>query len=225
MRKNIAQAKNMILGQIYTNEVTDARILQVMTDIDRDQFVPASLHGAAYVDEDLPLGNGRFMLAPLTLAKLLNLTGIAEPSRVLVIGAYNGYVAALAAKLAHHVVATDINSEALDIARVNLQRLHLKNVDLQAVKSLADGYALSAPYDVILVPGAVEHIPESLGSQLGINGRLACVRNVAERPGIAGGLGKGVLVTRVGGHLQYREHFDASSPLLPGFKDEPAFSL
>jgi len=224
--KPSVQAQHMIFGQIYTNEVTDPRILQAMIDVPREAFVPPSLKGAAYVDEDLPLGEGgRFMLAPLTVARLFHLTEIAERSRVLIIGAYNGYMAAIAAKLAHHVVATDTDSDMLEKARTNLQRFNLNNVDIQTVKSLADGYALSAPYDVIIINGAVEHIPESLGSQLGINGKLSTVRNVASRPGIVGGLGKLVLVTRVSGHLQYREHYDAAAPLLPGFKNDPAFTL
>lgn len=223
--KPSVQANHMVLGQLYTNAINDKRVLQAMVDVPRELFLPEGLRGSAYVDEDLPLGKDRYMLEPLSAARLIAYADISESSRVMVIGVYNGYVAALAAKIAHHVVATDTDTTALESAKVNLEKLSLSNVNLQTVKSLADGYALSAPYDAIIIAGAVEFIPESLASQLSIHGRLTAIRNVASRPGMQGGLGKGVIVTRAAGQLQHRDIFDASTPLLPGFKSQPAFSL
>ncbi|MDX2113618.1 MAG: protein-L-isoaspartate O-methyltransferase [Alphaproteobacteria bacterium] len=217
------QAKYMALGQLYTNEITDPRLLQAMVDVPREQFLPASLQGVAYVDEELPLADGRFLMEPLTVAKLLSLSEIQETSRVLVVGALTGYVVALAAKLAHHVVATETNPQMLAQTRENLAKLALSNVDLQQVKSLADGYALSAPYDAIIITGAVEVIPESLGSQLSIHGKLAAVFKVAQRPASRLGLGRGTLVTRAANGLQYREMFDASAALLPEFAKPAGF--
>jgi protein-L-isoaspartate(D-aspartate) O-methyltransferase len=98
-------------------------------------------------------------------------------------------------------------------------------MDLQQVKSLADGYALSAPYDVIIITGAVEVIPESLGSQLSIHGKLVAVFKVAQRPASTLGLGRGTVVTRAASGLQYREMFDASAALLPEFAKPVGFSF
>jgi len=223
--KTSTQAKMMALGQLYTNEITDKNLLQAMVDVPRETFLPAALRGSAYVDEDLPMGGGRFMLEPLNAARLISLASITQNCRVLVVGAYNGYMATLAGKIAHHVVAIDTNGDALEQAKVNIEKLGLSNINLQQVKSLANGYALSAPYDAIVICGAIDYIPEALASQLSIHGRLAAIRNVVKRPGIQGGLGKGLLVTRSGGQLQYREMFDASASPLPGFLAEPHFSL
>ncbi|MCE2926587.1 MAG: protein-L-isoaspartate O-methyltransferase [Rickettsiales bacterium] len=220
-----SQAKHMALGQLYTNEITDPRILQAMVDVPREHFVPAPLKGVAYVDEELPIGQGRFLMEPLTAAKLLLLSGISETNRVLVVGAVTGYVVALAAKIAHHVVATETDSQMLEVAKQNLSKLNLGNVDFQHVRSLADGYALSAPYDVIIITGAVEVIPESLGSQLSIHGKLTAVFKVAGRPASGLGLGRGTVVTRAAGGLQFREVFDASSALLPEFAKPAGFSF
>jgi len=223
--KTSTQATHMALGQLYTNEITDPRILQAMVDVPRELFVPEALRGVAYVDEELPLGGGRFLMEPLTVAKLLALSEMQEASRVLVVGALSGYVVALAAKIAHHVVATETDAQMINQTRENLAKLGLSNMDLQQVKSLADGYALSAPYDVIIITGAVEVIPESLGSQLSIHGKLVAVFKVAQRPASTLGLGRGTVVTRAASGLQYREMFDASAALLPEFAKPVGFSF
>ena len=84
---------------------------------------------------------------------------------------------------------------------------------------------MSAPYDAIVICGAIRFIPEALGSQLAIGGRLTAIRNVASRPGVQGGLGKGLLVRRLDHKLQYREHFDAAASLLPGFERPAGFTF
>lgn len=215
--------KNMILSQVFTNEVTDRRILQAMNDVPREPFLPEHLRGAAYIDEDLDIGNGRALMAPLTFAQLLDLAEITPSCRVLNIGCMTGYTAAVIAKLAGHVVAIDIDAAAIEQARVHVKRLALRDIDLEPVRSLVDGYALSAPYDVIVISGAVGFIPEKLSSQLGAGGRLVTVLNRATRPDSRGGLGKGLLVKRVNHTLQHREHFDASAVILPGFEQETSF--
>ncbi len=225
MTKTSMQAVHMALGQLYTNEVTDARILQAMVDVSREAFVPDSLKGSAYVDEDIRIKNGRYLPEPLTMARMLDLCQIAPESRVLVVGALNGYAAALCARLAQHVVAIESDAEMLESARTTLEHMGIRNVDYQQVKSMADGYALSAPYDAIIIAGAVQHVPENLGSQLSIHGRLATVLQKATRPGLPMGLGRLVLVTRAGGMLQMREQCDTSAALLPGFSQESGFSF
>lgn len=218
-----AQRQAMILGQIYTNDIIDERILTAMADIPREPFLPERLRGAAYVDEDLEISPGRYAMEPLTLAKLLDLAAILPSSRVLVIGCLQGYSAAIISRLAGEVIAVDIDSSAVDTAREHMKRLNIANVELQTVASLPDGYAAAAPYDIIVINGAVSFLPEALGAQLAMGGRLVTVRNVATRPGMKGGLGKGLLVERLDQRLQYREHFDASTVILPGFEADNGF--
>ena len=219
------QAQNMILGQVYTNEVTDQRILDALASVPRELFVPAALKGAAYVDEDIAIGEGRFLMEPLVLARLVQLAAITEESRVLVIGALNGYAAAIVAKLAQHVVAIEQSETMLEEARKQLAALGITNVDLQQVKSLADGFTPLAPYDAIIVAGAGSIISDNLAMQLALHGKLVAVRNLSINPAGVQGLGKGVLVTRVGAQLEYHEHFDAATALLPGFENKAGFTF
>jgi protein-L-isoaspartate(D-aspartate) O-methyltransferase len=211
----------MILGQLYTNDIVDKRILEAMADIPREPFLPEGLRGAAYVDEDMDVGNGRYMMEPLTFAKLLDLAEITPACRILNIGCLNGYSAAILSRLGAHVVGVDVDTNAIVEARTHMQSFGITNVNLQPVSTMSDGYAMSAPYNVIVIQGAIGFISEVLGSQLAVGGRLVTIRNIAKRSDSPVGLGKGLLVTRIEHKLQYREHFDASCAVLPSF-EQPA---
>ena len=209
------QAVNMTLGQLATNTVQDPRILQLLVDIPREDFVPQAQRKAAYIDQNIEIAKGRFLLAPLTFAKLLELAAVTPSCRALVIGSGNGYTTAVMAELAGHVVAIDSDSGLIAQSRENMSRLGIKDIDVQQVKNMADGYALSAPYDVIFINGGIEHLPDSLSSQLAIGGRLVAIRNVSN------GLGKGILAKRFDGQVNIREYFDAGAAVLQGF-EQPA---
>lgn len=217
--------KHMILGQLYTNDIADKRILQAMADIPREPFLPENLRGAAYVDEDMEAAPGRYLMAPLTFARLLDLAGITPACRILNIGCLTGYSAAVLSRLGASVVGTDRDTGAIMEARAHMQRLGISNVTLQPVSTMSDGYAMAAPYDVIVIQGAIRFISETLGSQLAGGGRMVTVRNIAARADGDIGLGKGLLVTRLDRHLQYREHFDASCAILPSFEQAAAFTF
>ncbi len=217
--------KNMILGQLFTNDIGNKHIFNAMAAVPREAFVPDRLHGAAYVDEDLDLGNGRYLMEPLTFAKLLDLAEITPACRVLNIGCLTGYSAAVLAKLAAQVIATDTDTGALEEARLHMNQMRITNVNLQAVKALPEGFPNSAPYDVIVIQGAINFISEKLAAQLAPGGRLVTVRNVATRPGMTGGLGKGLLIRRVEQKLQYREYFDTACAILPGFEQSAGFTF
>lgn len=210
--------KNMALGQLITNAILDPRILQAMEEVPREEFLPEILRGAAYVDQDLPVGGGRFMQAPLTFAKLLSYAEITPECRVLNIGALTGYSAAVIAKLASHVVAIESSAAVAEAMRNNLKKLSISNVDIETVSSLRDGYALSAPYNAIIISGGVKHIPDPLLSQLALHGRLAALRVTAPRADVAGGMGRGVIVRREHDHFYPTEYFDAPAIFLPGFE-------
>lgn len=225
MQSSLAMRKSMILGQLYTNDITDKRILQTMADIPREPFLPEGLRGAAYVDDNLEVSPGRFLMAPLTFAKLLDLAEITPECRVLSIGCMTGYSAAILSRLASHVVAIDTDAAAIAQARDHMTRLGLTNVNAQVVGNMSEGYAMSAPYNVIVIQGAINFISETLGSQLAVGGRLVTIRNIMTRADEKTGLGKGLLVSRIDHKLQYREHFDASCPVLPGFEKPAGFQF
>lgn len=225
MKTSLAQRQHMALGQLLTNQILDPRILSAMVEIPREPFLPEALKGAAYVDDDLEVAPGRFLIAPLTLARLLELAEITSSSRVLVVGALTGYTAAIAAKLAGHVVAIETGENMVNAASGHMKRLHIRNVEAKQVNSLAEGYSHGAPYDAIILCGAVGFIPEELGVQLTQGGRLAAVKNLERRPDAPDGLGRMLLVQRIGSSLQYREHFDASAALLPGFEPPQSFTF
>lgn len=214
---------NMILGQLYTNEVIDTRILQAIADTPREAFVPDHLKKIAYVDDNLNMGGGRFLLSPLTFARLLSLAGITPQCRVLDVGCLTGYSTAVLSKLAAHIVAIDTDAQAIAQAKTHLKEA--QNVDIETVTSLADGYGMSAPYDVIIIEGAINFVPDDVGLQLSEGGRLVTVFCRGRQRELVFGSCKGALIRRLEGSLQYREHFDAAASLLPGFARETGFTL
>ncbi len=217
MSKFAAQARHMAQSQLATNEVLNEQVLQVLVDIPREEFVPHTMRGAAYIDKDIEITKGRFLLAPMTFAKLLELAEITPSCRVLIIGDCNAYVASVISMLAGHVVSIDSNGALHADSLEHSARMKLKDVNFQQVKNMADGYAMSAPYDVIFINGAVKILPDALTSQLGIGGRLVAIRESSP------GLGKGVLVRRLDGQVNIREYFDASTAVLDGFGQTQQF--
>lgn len=212
-----AQARlTMVESQLRTNKVTDEAVLDAFLAVPRERFVPPALRGTAYVDDDLPLGNGRALMEPMVLARLLQLAEIGRGDRVLEIGCATGYGTAILSRLARNVVAIESD---VDLARLAMARLRELGVGNAAVVEapLAAGYPGRAPYDAIVFQGAVTQIPAVIGQQLADRGRLVAV--LRQPSGIA----RAVLMTAAGGVLSQRPCFDAVAPLLPGFSAEPSF--
>ncbi|HZS84011.1 MAG TPA: protein-L-isoaspartate O-methyltransferase [Stellaceae bacterium] len=207
---------NMVESQIRPNKVTDPALLEAMLAVPRELFVPSHLRGIAYIDEDIPLGNGRFLMEPMVLGRLLQLAALGPADAVLEIGCGSGYASALMARLAHHVVALEEDSRLAAQAADAFRQLGLKNVSL-VHGPLADGYPQRAPYQAILFGGAVATVPPAISAQLAEGGRLLAVLKKGE------GMGKGILMTRTGGGLGHRVIFDAGTPFLPGFAPQPSF--
>lgn len=212
-----AQANNMVLGQLATNAVIDEAVVQMISHVKREEFVPPAYRNCAYIDQDIEIGGGRVMIAPLTFARLLQLAEVEPSCRALIIGGGNGYAAAIIVYLVGHLVAIDDNSELTAQAMGHVARLNLGDVNIQQVGNMADGYALSAPYDIIFICGAIEQLPEQLISQLAIGGRLVAIREAAK------GLGKGIIARVIDGQVNVREYFDASTKVLNGFEKTQKF--
>jgi protein-L-isoaspartate(D-aspartate) O-methyltransferase len=207
---------NMVESQLRTNKVTDEAVLDAFLSVPRERFVPEHLGGIAYVDEDIPLGGGRSLMEPMVLARLLQLAAIGREDGVLEIGAATGYASALLSRLAARVVAVESDANLAAIARARLQELQIGNVTLLE-GHLEEGYPAGAPYEVMLIGGAVASVPAALARQLAEGGRLVTVVKSSA------GMGHGVLMTRVAGALSQRAVFDAGTPFLPGFAPVQSF--
>jgi protein-L-isoaspartate(D-aspartate) O-methyltransferase len=212
---------NMVEGQLRTNKVTDEAVLEGFLTTPRERFVPSHLRGIAYVDDDVPLGNGRVLIEPLVLARLLQFAAIGKQDKVLEIGCATGYATAILAKLAASVVAVESDAQLAAAARANFAALGLGNVELQEVP-LEAGARAGAPYNVILVNGGVAEIPAAISDQLAEGGRLVTVTEAGANPSEAR-CGCAVLMTRAEGKLSSRPLFDATVEVLPGFARRPAF--
>jgi protein-L-isoaspartate(D-aspartate) O-methyltransferase len=211
--------QNMVDGQVRTNDVTDRRILDAMLAVPREAFVPASRQALAYLDLDLDVGESgaakRFLIKPALTAKLLQAAGIGETDRVLVVGCATGYIAALAARLAAEVTATESDAALAAKANATLAALGVSRVTCKAAASAA-GDPAGASYDAIILNGATEVTPDGLLGQLKEGGRLVAV--FAEtRPSRA------MILTRSHGEFGHRTLFDAAAPVLPGLERAAAF--
>jgi protein-L-isoaspartate(D-aspartate) O-methyltransferase len=207
---------NMIESQLRPNRVTDERVIGAFARLRRELFVPEHLRGVAYVDEDLPLGPGRYLMEPMVAARLLQAVMPGAKEAALVVGAGIGYEAALLALLMRSVIALEEDERLARLGRAALVDHRIGSV-VYVDGPLAGGHRQRAPYDVIVFSGAVAEIPSDIAAQLGEGGRMAAVL----RPGQ--GVGRATLATRTGGVLAQRVIFDAATPLLPGLVPKPAF--
>ena len=200
--------RNMIDGQLRPNRVTNSALLAAIADLPRERFLPDSLKSVAYADDDVPLGGGRFLMEPMVLARLIQSLQPLPGDKALVVASGRGYGAALLARLVKTVVAVESDAVLAGSASRTMKELNIGNVE-QVAGSLAAGAPAGAPYDVILVEGAVREIPPAILAQLADGGRLATV--IAGAPGVAH------LVVKEGGIASGRPIFDAGTPALPGF--------
>ena len=177
---NIEQARfNMIEQQIRPWDVLDPKVLTLLAKVKREDFVPAAYRDLAFADLEIPLGEGQVMLPPRVEARLLQELGIKKTDRVLEIGAGSGYMAALLAASAEHVTTLENRPSLAAIARENLQRSGVDNVTVEVANGLS-GWSQRAPFDAILVSGALPEVPAALLKQLRVGGRLAVI--VGEAP-------------------------------------------
>lgn len=212
-----AARRNMVESQLRTNGVFDERVLSAMAEIPRELFFPEARRSYAYVDEDVPIGGGRHMMEPRVLARLLQMAEIGPHDLVLDIGSGPGYSAAVLSRLAGTVVALEHDARLAKAAGGLLSELGIGNVAVVRGPH-AKGYPRQAPYDVILISGAVEKIPEAITRQLAEGGRLVAVVARGERV-----MGQGTLFERRGSTVSNWVEFDAATPLLPGFEHERGF--
>jgi protein-L-isoaspartate(D-aspartate) O-methyltransferase len=201
--------KLMVEGQVRTADVTDAAVLDAMLTLPRERFLPPSLAPLAYVDGDIAVAKGRSLLKPMVLAKLVQAARVEAGDCVLDVGCATGYSSALLARLAASVIALEEDADLASQAKSALAAVGATHVEV-VTGPLTAGWAAGGPYDVILLNGATEVVPETLGRQLKPAGRLLGVygRSAAS---------KAMIYHLIEGHAVGRPLFDAAARLLPGF--------
>jgi protein-L-isoaspartate(D-aspartate) O-methyltransferase len=211
--------QKMVDGQVRPSDVTDLRIIDAMLAVPREAFVPDSARALAYLDLDLDVSEAgaakRFLIKPVVIAKMLQAAEIKPTDGVLVVGCASGYVAAVAAKLADRVTVTESDGALAAKAADVLAKLGFGNVTVRSAAA-AEGDETNAPYDVIVLAGATEIVPDRLYRQLRDGGRLVGVF-ATSRPQRA------MIVTHSHGDFGDRALFDAAVPVLPGLERPPAF--
>jgi len=211
------QRTKMVDGQLRTTDVTDIRILDIMGTLPREAFLPPARQPLAYIDEDVRIADGRYLMEPSPFAKLLQLAEVGPSDRVLDVGSGTGYSAAVLAGLAAAVVALESDGDLAAAATVALAGQGIGNVEV-VNGPLEAGHAAKGPYDLIFVEGSVEQIPAALFAQLAEGGRLLAVVGV-------GNAGRATIYEKSGGAVSGRPAFNAAVKPLPGFAREPVFEF
>ncbi|MGZ3185085.1 MAG: protein-L-isoaspartate O-methyltransferase family protein [Telluria sp.] len=176
---NIEQARfNMIEQQIRPWNVLDQDVLDLLVVVKREQFVPPACQSLAFVDTEIPLPGGENMFPPKLEARILQEVGVKKHENVLEIGTGSGYMAALLAHKARHVTTVEINPELKAFAEKNLAAAGITNVTVEQGNG-ALGWPAGAPYDVIVISGSVEVLPDAFLKQIKVGGRIAAIVGTA----------------------------------------------
>ena len=165
---------NMIEQQIRPWDVLDGDVLQLLSEVKREDFVPLAHKILAFADMEIPLGHGQFMLPPRVEARMLQDAAIQKNEKVLEIGSGSGYMAALLAHQAQRVISLEINPELAKMARDNLQKAGVFNAEVRQFDG-SKGTPAESPFDVIVLSGSVAVVPSALLAQLKVGGRLVAI--------------------------------------------------
>ncbi|PWG16185.1 protein-L-isoaspartate O-methyltransferase [Salibaculum griseiflavum] len=207
----------MVDTQVRPSDVTKFPVIDAMLSVPREDYVPDDKRDTAYIDDNVDLGGGRVMLEPRTMGKMLDTLDIQPNEVVMDLGCGLGYSTALLARLAEFVVAVEEDEDRVAEAQANLSS---HDVDNAAVVqgSLTAGAPKQGPYDVIVLQGAAEHVPEPLIDQLKDGGRMAVLFS-------DGALGTMRIGYKLDGAITWRMAFNAGAPVVPGFERHQAFTL
>lgn len=206
--------KAMVESQLRPSGVNDPRVVAAMATVPREAFVPADRAGSAYSDRPIPLGGGREMNPPVITARLLTELHVQPSDRGLLVGLASGYTAALLTRLVADLVAVEEDARLFKLANAELGETGATLVEAP----LASGHEAGAPYDIILIDGAVQHIPDALIAQLANGGRLAAGL-------VDGGVCRLVVGRKAGAGFGVAAFEDGEAVRLPGFGKAMAFTF
>jgi len=205
----------MVDCQIRPSEVTRYPIIQAMLTVPREQYLPSEAQAIAYMGEHVDIGGGRVCLDPRVLAKLIDALAIQPDDLVLDIGCGLGYSTAIIANIAEAVVALEEDEALAEEAAATLSAQGVDNAVVEK-GSLVGGAPSHGPYDVIIIQGGIEALPDAIADQLRPDGRIAVIE-------MKGPLGVAQLGVKGANGISWRRSFDATAPILPGFAAEKAF--
>lgn len=209
---------NMIEQQVRPWEVLDPQVLELLMTVRREDFVPLAQKALAFVDMDIPLGNGQVMLSPRVQARLVQDLALKKTDKVLEIGTGTGYTTALLAHQAAQVLGFEANAELAAQASANLQKAGIGNAKVRHADG-SQGAAGEGPFDAILLSGSVAQVPQNLLDQLAVGGRLIAI--VGDEP-----MMRATLITRTGpDSFVTAQPWDTNAPRLAGFAETPAFQF
>ena len=212
-----ARRVTMVDTQVRPSDVTKFPIIEAMLAVPREDFVPAAKREAAYMGGNLDLGQGRVLLEPRTLAKMLDVLAISNIELVLDVGGAMGYSTAVIAHMAEAVVTVEEDESMAHEAQEALMAAGADNAVVH-IGPLIEGAPQHGPYDVIIVQGGVQELPDALAEQLKDGGRIACLF-------MTGALGEVRIGSKRGGDISWRTAFNAAAPVLPGFAREASFEF
>ncbi|MFP1631211.1 protein-L-isoaspartate O-methyltransferase family protein [Zhengella sp. ZM62] len=209
--------RHMVDSQLRTTSVSALDVLEAFLSVPREEFVPARKRELAYIDEDIEVSAGRYLMEPSPLARLVQLAGVRPDDVVLDVGCATGYSAAILSRLASSVIATEPDEDLAARASDTLAELGYDNV-VVLNRPLREGCAQEAPYDVILIDGAVDEVPQAIRDQLRDGGRLVAVEGT-------GNAGVAKVYVRDGDIVSGRRAFNCSVRMLPGFEPKAQFQF
>ena len=212
-----ARRRTMVDTQVRPSDVTRFPIIDAMLTVPRENFVPDAYRETAYIGEHIPLSRDRVVLEPRLLAMILDALDLTGDDLVLDLGSAYGYSAAVIAHIAQAVIAVEEDEDLASESQTLLSDYGADNVIVEQ-GIMAEGAAEHAPFDVIIVEGGVETVPQALTDQLKEGGRMAAVF-------CEGALGTLKIGHRHNGKMTWREEFNAGVPVMPGFARERAFTL
>jgi len=218
MSLNLDQARfNMVEQQVRTWEVLDPRVLNILRDVPREDFVPARYRKLAFADLRIPLDQGRVMMKPLEEGRALQALGIEPGQRVLEIGTGSGFLAACMAGLGGQVVSVEIHAELAESAAARLERLQVSGVEVVQADAL-DGFSPEGRFDAVVVTGSARQVPDVFKAWVAEGGRLFAVRG--DSPAM-----EAVCLTRRGDRWAEDSLFETDLPRLIGAEDRPEFDF
>ena len=210
-----AARNKMVENQIRTTDVTSHSVLRAFYNVPREAFVPEKVKALAYIDNDIEVANGRYLMEASPLAKLLQLAKVTKDDVVLEVGCGTGYATAILSHIAGTVVAVESDPDLSAKASANISALGCDNAAV-VTGELEKGYPAEAPYDLIFINGAVEHVPETLFAQLRDGGRLVTVVGY-------GNASTARVFLKEHGVVSEASHFNTSVKPLPGFRRAKEF--
>lgn len=207
---------NMIECQLRTNKITDGRILDAMSTIPRERFVSSDREEMAYVDADIPCGEGRYLMTPMASARLIQEAAIGPDDSVLCIAAGTGYSVAVMARLASSVIALESDQQCAKKAGELFADLSFDNA-VVVEGALKAGWAAEGPYDVIFIDGMIAEVPNAIFDQLSDGGRLVAIIDSGD------GIGRATLFGKLSHNVSSRGIFDIKVGKLSEFDKEQEF--